>query len=169
MLFDRTIESTRVFGQAINGNYCVNDAHAIAAKKCADFLGSRDIMVAFDSTKFSWGQFGSKAGIAPGSVEAGTAAAVIQTRAIPGNLANNADYVSTQRTLMAMDFLGETLHHVGLNSAYSDGVYANALNRIFERKGVDIHRDFSDANNAEVARASVYWHYKVDDVCKMRY
>src|SRR6267143_51791 len=75
-------------------------------------VGYRGIMTAFDATKFSCGPAGGHGAQASGSVEKGTAGAEIRPREIPGYLANNADYVSTQRAIMAMDFLAETLHHV---------------------------------------------------------
>lgn len=125
---------------------------AIAAKRCADFLKSlldeaavqtgqpyRDIMVTFDNIKFSYGDTGAYGGFATGSFENGTAAAVIHP--FESNFIS-ADRSSFIRTQTAQNFLGETLHHVGTNGAYSDGAMANALNAILVRQGKDNPQKF---------------------------
>lgn len=153
---------------------------AIAAKDCADFLKAlldetailtgqpyRDIMVAFDNIKFSYGNPGTGyGGYATGSFENGNAAALI--RPFESNFIS-ADRSAFIRTQTAQNFLGETLHHVGTARAYSDGFFANALNNILVRQGRDKPRSFSDANMEEIQRASIYWHQRQYEACKMRY
>jgi hypothetical protein len=152
---------------------------AIAAKRCADFLKGlldetailtgqpyRDIRVTFDNIKFSYGNTGAYGGFATGSFENGTAAAVI--RPFESNFIS-ADRSAFIRTQTAQNFLGETLHHVGTNSAYTDGFFANALNNILVRQGRDKPQSFSDANMAEIQRASIYWHQKQFEACSMKY
>lgn len=56
-----------------------------------------------------------------------------------------------------------------LRSAYTDGFFANALNAILVRQGKDTKKTFSDRTEAEVQRASMYWHQRQFEVCKMRY
>jgi YD repeat-containing protein len=152
---------------------------AIAAKRCADFLKAlldqtailtgqpyRDIRVTFDNIKFSYGDTGAYGGFATGSFENGTAAAVI--RPFESNFIS-ADRSAFIRSQTAQNFLGETLHHVGTNSAYTDGSFANALNAILVRQGKDSKKTFSDRTEAEVQRASMYWHQRQFEACKMRY
>ena len=152
---------------------------AISRKECADFLKPlldetavltgqpyRDIMVTFDNIKFSYGDTGAYGGFAMGSFENGTAAAVIHP--FESNFIS-ADRSAFIRTQTAQNFLGETLHHVGTNSAYTDGFFANALNAILVRQGKDSKKTFSDRTEAEVQRASMYWHQRQFEVCKMRY
>lgn len=140
---------------------------AIAAKKCADFLKAlldetailtgqpyRDIRVTFDNIKFSYGDTGAYGGFATGSFENGTAAAVI--RPFESNFIS-ADRSALSALQPAQDFLGETLHHVGTNRAYSDGFFAYALNNILVRQGRDKPQRFSDDNMAEIQRAGMYW------------
>lgn len=152
---------------------------AIAAKQCADFLKAlldetailtgqpyRDIRVTFDNIKFSYGDTGAYGGFATGSFENGTAAAVI--RPFESNFIS-ADRSAFIRTQTAQNFLGETLHHVGTNSAYTDGALANALNNILVRQGQDKFQRFPGRTVAEVQTASMYWHQKQYEACKMRY
>jgi hypothetical protein len=152
---------------------------AIAAKACADFLKSlldetavltgqpyRDIMVTFDNIHFSYGDTGAYGGTAKGSFENGTASAII--RPFERNFIS-ADRSAFIRTQTAQNFLGETLHHVGTNSSYTDGALANALNAILVTQGKDVRKTFSDRTEAEVQRASMYWHQKQFEICQMRY
>jgi hypothetical protein len=153
---------------------------AINAKNCADFLKSlleevktqteipyRDIMWTFDHTKFSYGDAGvGHGGYATGWIETDTAAAVIKP--FESNFISK-DRSSFIRTQTAQNFLGETLHHVGMHEAYTDGVYANALNAILVRQGKDKPQTFSDKNQWEIDRASGYWHPRVMGACSMRY
>ena len=152
---------------------------AIAAPKCADFLKAlldetavqtgqpyRDIMVTFDNISFSYGNTGAYGGFATGSFENGTAAAII--RPFESNFIS-ADRSSFIRTQTAQNFLGETLHHVGTNGAFNDAAFANALNAILVRQGMDNPRSFSARTESEVQAASIYWHPKVFDACSMKY
>ncbi len=152
---------------------------AITAKLCADFLKAlldraavltgqpyRDIMVTFDNINFTYGDTGAYGGFASGSFEGETAAAVIVP--FEGNFIS-ADRSAFIRTQTAQNFLGETLHHVGTGSAYTDGFLANALNAILVSQGKDSEKTFSDRTKADVQVASMYWHSWQFEVCKIRY
>jgi hypothetical protein len=67
----------------------------------------------------------------------------------------NEDRSSYVRTATALNFLAETLHHVGENFSYTDAVYATALNAILVRKGKDFKRECSEKTEAEHHSASV--------------
>lgn len=123
-------------------------------------------MVTFDNIKFSYGNTGAYGGIADGSFENEDAFAVINPFESNFISADRSRYIRTQT---AQVFLGETLHHVGTNRAYSDGAFANALNTIRVRQGRDKPQSFSDRNMAEIQRASMYWHQKQYEACSMKY
>jgi hypothetical protein len=123
-------------------------------------------MVTFDNVKFSYRDTGAYGGVTTGSFENGTAAAFIHP--FESNFIS-ADRSAFIRTQTAQIFLSETLHHVGTNRAYTDGFFANALNAILVRQGKDTKKTFSNRTEAEVQRASMYWHQKQFEVCKMRY
>ncbi len=123
-------------------------------------------MVTFDNIKFSYGDTGAYGGFATGSFENEDASAVL--RQFESNFIS-ADRSSFIRTLTAQDFLAETLHHVGTNNAYTDGAFANALNTLRVRQGRDKPQTFSDRNMAEIQRASIYWHPRAFDACRMKY
>lgn len=120
----------------------------------------------FDNIKFSYGDTGAYGGFATGSFENETAAAIV--RPFESNFIS-ADRSAFIRTQTAQNFLAETLHHVGTNSAHTGGFFANALNAILVRQGKDSKRTFSDRTEAEVQRASMYWHQRQFEACKMRY
>lgn len=156
-------------------------ATTISNKECAGYLKAlldeaavltgqpyRDIMVVFDNTKFSYANLGPSTGEASGSFEDGTAGARISS-SFKNEKFISADRSSFIRTQTALNFLAETLHHVGAHEKYRDGFYANALNAILVRQGKDEPRTYSDATNAAVSTASTYWHYKVDEACKKRH
>ena len=153
--------------------------NAIGSKKCADFLKEllneaaiqsgnpyRDIMVTFDNTKFFYGGTLGFGGIALGKFEDGTAQA---------NLVEfEQNFISTDRsafirTQTAQNALGETLHHLGTDEAYDDGVMANAINAIYVKEGWDVPKRFSSKTLFDASTASGYWHPKVMNRCAMRY
>ncbi len=148
--------------------------------KCAGFLKAlldeaavqtgqpyRDIMVTFDNIKFLYGTPGpGHGGEATGSFERGNATALIREFKEPFVSTDRSAFIRTQT---AQNFLGETFHHVGTNSAYRDAPLANALNRVLFRQGKEPLRQFFERTSAQINAASFYLHDRIFTACQVRY
>jgi hypothetical protein len=124
-------------------------------------------MVTFDNIKFFYGKTGpGHGGEAYGSFERGDATALIRELKEPFVSTDRSAFIRTQT---AQNFLAETIHHVGTNSAYSDAALANALNRVLFRQGKEPLRQFFERTAAQVNTASFYFHDRVFTACQVRY
>jgi hypothetical protein len=144
--------------------------------KCRDFIdqlhqgvqtatnrGHSDVLTAFDQITFKWGSPGWFGGLAHNDKE-GRWAQISENFKTEKFI--SADRSAVLARLTADAFLGETMHLVNTSGyAYSDADYANVVNAIRVKEGKDQPQTFSDRSNAEVWRASMYWHPKVDYVC----
>ena len=97
--------------------------------------------------------------------QSATISNTINTEKMGGSLANQRDRHGYLISSTTQEFLGETLHHVGVGSMYSDGQMAKALNAILVRQGQDTPKKFSDLTMKDVDNASRYWHPKVWAAC----
>jgi hypothetical protein len=127
-----------------------------------------DVLATFDKIKFYWadrgGIYGGFAYFENGA-PAATISNTINTERMGGSLANQRDRHGYLISSTTQDFLGETLHHVGIGGTYSDAQMARALNAILVRQGLDTHKDFRDKTMKDVDNASRYWHPKIWSAC----
>jgi YD repeat-containing protein len=136
----------------------LNEAKAITGRSY------RGVLETFDQIKFYWEDTRPNGGYA--YFEHALPAASID------NTIKTEPFIGQDRTAFLISqttqaFLGETLHHMGEDGDYIDGVMAQALNNILVKKGLDKPQTFDlrGVNAAEVQRASTYWHPKVWTAC----